>query len=238
MEDITIVVVSEAVLEEAWKTSNEKVRIQKFSTSEVTDEEYENLKKAIEVMTTTDDYAAYKKEFDKVCRYCHIVPRGVIIHSYRLVRNKNAGGKHTFYLGYSYNTKQITLDDDTVLYHISSVAGLTELKPYFRGKATKGYLYDKHRIYFTVRKNLPKIFADYNKGGKMHTYMCTKKINKVFVDPLLRDKYSRAVYVETTSPIPVKEIDTSMLQALKDKMSKTDEISNKDKGMLFDTRFL
>lgn len=236
MDEITIAVVSESVLNEAWKTSNEKVRIEKFKSTDVSDKEYDNLKEAFDTMTSTEDYTEYKKAFDKVCRYCHIVSRGVVIYSYKLVKNKEDGKKHSLFLSYSYNTKQITIDDDTVLYHISPNAGITELTPNFKGKAAKGYLYDKHRIYFTMRKNLPKVLTDLTGNKETHTYMCTKKINKVFVDPLVRDKNSRAVYVETTSPIPVKEVNNSVLAQLKKKFSKAEVTSNQKS--LFDKRFL
>lgn len=224
-ESITIAVVSEAFFDDLkkWKTANENHTRPEFKSSSVTDEEYEKLKECFLTMRETDDYTEYKKCFDKVCRYCHIVPRGVIIVSYTLKKGKD--GKNSLQLKYSYNTKQITLDDDTVLYHMSKVAGIKELQPVFRGKSARGFLYDKHRIYFTIRKNMPKAFADYKPNEKMHIYVCKEKIRKVFVDPLVWNATMGAVYVETTKPIPVEEL-TKSNSSLFSLPKKTEVITN------------
>lgn len=87
-----------------------------------------------------------------------------------------------------------------------------------------------------MRKNLPRVLTDLTGSKKTYTYICTKKITKAFVDPLVRDKNSRAIYVETTSPIPVKQVDDSVLAKLKKTFSKA-EVTTNQKGVI-DKRFL
>ena len=89
---------------------------------------------------------------------------------------------------------------------MSKIGGIKNLKPFFRGKSERGYLYDKPRIYFTIHKNLPKLAADYAPTEKMYKYKCKRNIAQAYVDPLLRTGFMGAVYVETDSPIPVESI--------------------------------
>ena len=98
------------------------------------------------------------------------------------------------------------LPEGATLYHMSKVDGIKELIPVFRGKSAKGYMYDKPRIYFTVKKNMPKLMADYGAGEKTNMYVCKENIKYAFVDPLLWGHISGAVYVETNKPIKVDQI--------------------------------
>lgn len=134
------------------------------------------------------------------------MPRGVIIRSYSIEKGKEKD-RNTLSMEYAYNTKRITLDDSVKLYHMSKIDNITELKPCFRGKSERGYLYDKPRIYFTIRKNMTKLMADYKLNTKMYMYECKEKIRYAYVDPLLPSKIlSGAIYVETTKPIRVEKI--------------------------------
>ena len=91
---------------------------------------------------------------------------------------------------------------------MSKVDNISTLEPQFRGKSEKGYLYYKPRIYFTIKKDMPKISADINplSNNKTHTYICIKNIKDVYVDPLLNASLNGAVYIETYAKVPVKKI--------------------------------
>lgn len=195
-----------------WKTHNQKHSISKFKSNALTDDEYEKVKDLLDTMHTTEDYKEYKKAFDKFCYFCHMVSRGVIFKKCEL--KKGEPDHHSLYVEYSYNTKKIQLDDDVVLYHVSSVGGIKELIPQFRGKSAKGYMYDKSRVYFTIRKNMPKFLADYKMTEKTHLYVCKEKIKDVYVDPLVWTNFQGAVYVETTKPIKVEEVTKSNITSL------------------------
>ena len=178
-------------------------------------------------MRETDDYSEYKKAFDAFCRFCHILPRGVIIRTYDL--RKGRPDKHSLYVEYAFNTKLIDLPEGTMLYHMSSVDGITELKPFFKGKSARGFLYDKPRIYFTIRKNMPKFLADYKMNEKLHMYVCKEPIKRAYVDPLVWSNIQGAVYVETNKPIKVEKVTSQGLGDIIKKLTQkpeTERITN------------
>ena len=207
-----VLVMDETLLEagffdeiDKWKAANQDSNNKEYTNSMVSDEEYDKLKNAIDTLETAEDYTEYKKAFDRICYFCHIVSRGVIFVKYELKKGKQPN-KNYFYLKYNYNTKRMTLPEGSQLYHMSKVAGIKELMPFFRGKSERGYKYDKPRIYLTIRKNMPKLMADYRADVKMHMYLVKEPVRQVFVDPLLWGYVSGAVYVETNKPLKVEEI--------------------------------
>lgn len=211
-----------------WKTGNEKHSTNKYVSNSLSDEEYEKLKKDVEIMKSTESYDEYKKALSRFCYFCNISPRGLILKKYDLKKGKGKGD-NSIEVEYTNNSKKISLPSDTKLYHMSKVGGIKELIPVFRGKSEKGYMYDKPRVYFTIRKNMPKFLADYKFNQKMHLYLCKKNIDQVFVDPLVPNYLQGAVYVETKTPIPVEEVTESNLDKIKSlirlkKEDKTEEI--------------
>ena len=227
--DESFILVSEGLVNQIkmasdWKTRNDKQSISKFTSSSLTDEEYNKLKSDIEIMKTAEDYSEYKKALSRFCYFCNIAPRGLILRKYQLTKGKGQAD-NKIDVEYINNTKKITLPEDTKLYHMTKVAGIKELNPVFRGKSVKGYLYDKPRVYFTIRKNMPKFLADYKPNEKMHLYLCKSNINQVYVDPLVPNFLQGAVYVESNTPIPVEEITESN----KDKILSMIGLGNKNK---------
>jgi len=184
-----------------WKTQNKDHSIQVFKT-DLTEEEKPQVQEWIDGMKNTENYSEYKKNFNAFCKFCHIVPDGTIITKYEV-----KGDQLT--VEYSYNTKKIKLPEDLALYHMSKVEGIKKLIPQFKGKAERGYLYDKPRIYFTINKYMPKFLADYKPTEKMHKYRCKDNIQDVYVDPLVWNQVQGAVYVNTNKEIPVEEITAS-----------------------------
>ena len=231
-ENSYILVADEALVEsgffeeiDRWRAANQDSDKKEYKNNMVTDIEYDRMKDCLDIIETTEDYEEYSKAFNRFCYFCHIVPRGVILVKYELKRSPKRD-KNSLYVKYTYNTKRMTLPEGTALYHMSKVAGITELKPFFRGKAAKGYKYDKPRIYLTIRKNMPKIMADYKAGEKMHMYLVKEPIKDVFVDPMLWGYVSGAVYVETNKPIKVEEItDKNKAAEIKEKNDKALEES-------------
>jgi len=198
-----------------WNAANQDSGIKKYKNTMLTDEEYERMKACIDLMRSTEDYDEYKKAFNRLCYFCHIVPRGVVLVKCEITKGKE--NHNSLHIEYSYNTKRIQLPEGTVLYHLTKVDGIQELIPAFRGKSVKGYMYDKPRIYFTIRKNMPKLMADYKASEKMNMYVCKEKLKNVFVDPLLWGYASGAVYVETNRPVKVEKVDKSKAEELKEK---------------------
>lgn len=196
-------------LKKKWKTASDSNKPKEFKSSSISDDEYMKLKKVFEVLhTETEDYVKYKKAFNYLCKACHIATDGTIITKYKLTKSKNED-ENVLEVSYAYNTKAISLPEGTKLYHQTVVKGIKELIPRWklRGKNESGYLCDKPRVYLTMSKSLPRISTDNKLTTKLYSYEVINTPAKVFVDPLLPDVFQKAVYVETTNPIPVRAID-------------------------------
>lgn len=208
-------------LKSKWGTSSDKSRqLKEFKSSSISDEEYMRLKDVFKVLKEeTEDYAKYKRAFNSLCKACHIVPDGTIITKYKLTKSKEED-KNTLEVSYSYNTKAITLPAGTKLYHQTVVKGIKELIPRWklRGKNEGGYLCDKPRVYLTMSKSLPRISTDNKLNTRLYQYEVVTTPTKVFVDPLLPDVFQKAVYVESTTPIPVKPVEKSDVEKVLDKV--------------------
>lgn len=177
-----------------------------FKSETLTDDEYKEYKEIIHTIRNTEEYSVYKKNFEKLCKFCHIAPDGTIITKLEIKRGKEED-RNSLIVEYSYNNKKVPVPDGVKLYHQTVVDNIRELIPQFRGKSQKGYLYYKPRIYFTIHKSIPKISLDYAIGDKLHTYESNENPKQVFVDPLLNVTFNGAVYVETNKPIPVTKIE-------------------------------
>lgn len=196
-------------LRSKWSTSSDKSHPKDFKSSSITDEEYMKLKEVFKILREeTEDYAKYKRAFNSLCKACHIVPDGTIITKYKLSKSKEED-KNILEVSYAYNTRAITLPAGTKLYHQTVVKGIKELIPRWklRGKNESGYLCDKPRVYLTMSKSLPHISIDNKLNTRLYSYEVITTPTKVFVDPLLPDVFQKAVYVETTNPIPVRPVD-------------------------------
>lgn len=218
-------------LKKKWHGSSDNSNKRKeFKSSSISDEEYMRLKEVISVLKSeTEDYAKYKRAFNSLCKAAHIVPDGTIITKYNLTKSKEED-KNTLEVSYSYNTTPITLPPGTKLYHSTVVKGIKNLIPRWklRGKNEGGYLCDKPRVYLTMSKSLPRISTDNKITDKLYTYEVVNTPTKVFVDPLIPDTFQKAVYVETTSPIAVKEVESEGLDKVLDNFRKDAGVEAKD----------
>lgn len=189
-----------------WTTSNQNHSKQVFKNDKLSEEEYDMLCDIYDTMRHAEDYKTYKKAFEQLCKFCHIVPNGTIITKCK-IKSGSKENTNSIYVEYAANTKKLRLPDGMKLYHLSKVEGIKELNPVFRGKSVTGYMYYKPRIYFTIYKAMPKFLADYGLTEKMHKYECKVDIKDVYVDPLVwNGNIQGAVYVETNNPIPVEEM--------------------------------
>ena len=199
-----------------WKKANPDSGRKYYKNDVMTDEEYEKVKKDLDIVRSAEDYDTYRKAFARFCYFCHIVPRGVIIAKCELKKGKE--DHNSLFVEYTYNTKRMELPEGATLYHMSSVDGIKELLPFFRGKAARGYLYDKPRIYFTIKKHMSKIWADYNANEKMNMYVCKENIKYVYADPMLWGPATGAVYIETNKSVKVDQISSeAKAQEIKEK---------------------
>lgn len=190
-----------------WRLQEDSKKRKIFESSNVLENDYQRLNDLIRIMRTCKGYAEYKRAFDEFCNYCHINSNGTILTDI-VIRSGKTDDTNYIKVEYSYNTRPVKLPEGSKLYHMSSLGGLTELQPFFRGKSAKGFLYDKPRIYLTTKIKMPKFAADYKSNESVHKYEVTQDVStlQLFVDPLLANKMFAAIYVETTRPIKCKEI--------------------------------
>ena len=189
-----------------WLASTKDKGKKKAVLNHVTKTELKEIQNLVLKMRKADTYAEYKPLFKQFVKLFHIPERGTIICDHIVADDDRGGVKVT--VTYSNNTNKIRLPEGTSLYHMTMAEGLTELRPQFRGKATTGYMYDRPRIYFSVKKTIPKIIADYGgtKSSKLHKYVAIDGPREVYVDPLVWAPFQGAVYVETEKPIKVEEV--------------------------------
>ena len=199
-------VLKSAKLTSDWMRST-KVKNKKTATLPyVSETEYNKIKALVQAMREEDDYKKYHRMFIRFCKIFHIPYNGTIVCDH--IEKKNKMGTYTLSITWSNNTNKITLPEGYSLYHVSPVAGIKELIPTFKGKKQKGYLYDKPRIYFSIKKHMPKFNADLVGKDAMgtHQYVAKKEIREVYVDPIVWAPFYGAVYIETNQPVPVEEV--------------------------------
>lgn len=199
-------VVKDVKFSAEWLSSTKDKGKKKAVLNHVTKTELKEIQNLVLKMRKAQSYAEYKPLFKQFTKTFHIPERGTIICDHLISDDDRGGVKIT--ITYSNNTNKIRLPEGTSLYHITMAEGLTELRPQFRGKATTGYMYDKPRIYFSVKKTIPKIVADYRgtSSSKLHKYVAVNAPREVYVDPIVWAPFQGAVYVETDKPIKVEEV--------------------------------
>lgn len=189
-----------------WRLQEDDKSRKVFKSSNVLENDYQRLNDLVRIMRTCEGYNEYKKAFDEFCNYCHINPNGTIITNI-IIKSGKTEDTNTIEVEYTYNNRKVQLPPDAKLYHMTTVPNLSELKPFFRGKSAKGFLYDKPRIYLTTKAHMPKFAADYKAGEQLHLYKIDQPLPAdIYVDPLLANKLSGAIYVETNKPIKCKEV--------------------------------
>ena len=190
-----------------WRLQEDSSKRKVFKSSNVLEQDYQHLIDLHNIMRNCKGYAEYKRAFDEFCNYCHINSNGTILTKID-IRSGKTEDTNSIEVEYSYNTRKVNLPEGAKLYHMSTLPNLTELKPFFRGKSAKGFLYDKPRIYLTIKAKMPKFAADYKHNEQVHLYEVIDSIpSDVYVDPLLPNKLASAVYVETTKPLKCKEVE-------------------------------
>lgn len=189
-----------------WQVSDQSSIKKTFKNTSLSNNDYQILMTTYHTMREAEKYEDYKKAFDRLCSFCHIVPKGTVITKC-IIKSGTNDHNSSILVEYAYNTNKIKLPEGMKLYHLSKVPDIKELIPVFRGKSVKGYMYDKPRVYFTIHKEMPKFLADYHWYEKMHKYECKAAIKDVYVDPLVPvGQIQGALYVESNKAIPVEEM--------------------------------
>lgn len=195
------------ILNKKWnKPSGGQYKRGCFHKKNVSDEDFEEMKSLIERMKEVKTFSEYKPLFKKFCSLCMIPDNGCVLQKYQFTKGAERDQNEVLVL-YTNTRHQIQIPSGYELYHKSEKTDLKELKPFFRGKEGKyAYLYSDPRVYLTVKKKLPNIFADVSGKKQMTTYKVKENIGTAYVDPLLPNSATGAVYVTTQFPIKVDKL--------------------------------
>ncbi len=206
-----------------WNTRRGKLTRNVYESSKVTDSDFDKICSYFKGMKNSSSYREYKKYFDNLCRMCMMSPEGLIIQTYKLRKGKGNDNNYVC-ITYSNTRQKITIPAGSRLYHTTTYVDETikELKPTYQGKAAKGYLYSTPRVYLTIRKQMPKIYADIGHKQKTRMYVVKENIRTAYVDPLVPGYKCGAVYVETKFPIPVEEVKPMKKEEIKKESVETE----------------
>jgi hypothetical protein len=193
-------------LKKTWDNKHGKLQRGVFESSRVTDSDFNKFKELFKKMKESNKYSEYKRYFDEVCKLAMISPEGLIIQRYDFKKGKK--DNNYVLITYSNTRQKIQIPAGSSLYHTTTNVNTTihELIPAFHGKTARGYLYSTPRVYFTIKKDMPLMFADITQSQKTRMYKCKENIRVAYVDPLVPNFKFGAVYVETQFPIKVEEV--------------------------------
>ena len=154
----------EIAITKIWERSKKYSKRKEWKSNTVDDETFSKIKQELDTCRNCKSYFIYKHSFDKVCKLCHIPSgQGVVIIGYELA--KGPKDKNYVKIKWADGRYKITIPHGSILYHRSVDPNIPELKPVFRGKAARGFLYDTPRVYLTIKSNMPKLAADIYKGN-------------------------------------------------------------------------
>lgn len=158
----------------------------------------------------TNSFHEYSSYFKKFCDKLHIPDKDVVVTKCKFKGNNKDG--YSADVGYATSPIRVIIPQGYSCYHKTTQNGLKELKPFYCGKSAMGYIYDKPRIYFTIKKNMNNFAADISvfKGKKAdqktHLYVIDEPVRTAYIDPLLKTYMFGAFYIETDVPVKVKQI--------------------------------
>lgn len=207
VDDIKKKVVTTEELRKQWKKVADSFVKHKWIYRYINDQQKEQLEKHYAVLTDEKIYYSnYKRSFKFICRFMGLPDSMVIIENMIFTRDKEDKEQWEIALKYSKGLQRVTIPDGVRLIHVSPVEGIKELIPAFRSKTKGKYMYPNRRIFFTVAKDIKPTQAGLE-GKKTHRYTPKQDIKHAYIDPTYADFGSRAVYVETETPIAVDTLE-------------------------------
>lgn len=183
-----------------WKGS----RIKTIKLTNIDDKKFSIIESAHEGMRKAESWNQYNKHFKTFADTIGMPSEQTVIAKVQLTSKKDT---NTVKVRYAVSEKKVTLPKGTILIHKAPDPNLRHLKPFFKGKATKGYLYSNPRVYFTTKKDIIKIATDNKRETKLWTYTPDETITSAWIDPLLPTYSWSCVYIDTTYPIKCHRVD-------------------------------
>lgn len=174
--------------------------------SDLTENDYNKLKKLEDEMRAATEYGPYKKAFDAFCHMLKIKPTIIFKIKYSSTKDR-----YMVDVTYSDVDKEITIPNGSVITHVSPNE-FNELKPQFKSKAAEGvatrggYFYSTPRVYVTINPDMPNTMADLKTGAKVNKYIIPENIRTAKVDAAFNSYKIGACYIETKFPIKVTKV--------------------------------
>lgn len=183
-----------------WKNSG----IKHVKMDDIGNKKFDEIETAYKGMREATSYNQYKKHFKKFVNITGIPGEQIVITKVNLSSKNNVNSVDVWY---AVSEKKVTLPKGTVLIHKSPYENLPHIKPFFRGKETRGYLYSNERVYFTLKKDIIKIATDNKAKTKLYPYTPNETITTAWIDPLLPSYSWSCVYIDTSYPIKCHRAD-------------------------------
>lgn len=183
---------------EAKNISNNKRRI--F----IRPEDMKKLKDAWSTMTTTDSFMVYKRHFRELLKKFGLSASGTVVNKLEFdgAADGPNEGKYSVTLTSHSGSRRIIIPNGYVLIHRSPNANITALKPSFRSRVKGRFLYPGLRVYFSIGKPISSRKSGLE-GQKTYVYTPKSPIQTACIDPGASHFSLGAVYVPTTTNIPV-----------------------------------
>ena len=201
--------------------------IQRF----ITPQQEDMLKKYYDMVSREDvSYGEYKKGFNFICKFMGLPNKGIMMEHVEFKDDPKDNGSRIVALCYSKGQAKVKIPEGISLIHVSPVDGIQSLNPSFRNKKLGHFMYPSKRVFFTIAKDVEAKSASLS-GVKTYRYRAKGNIPYGYIDPACNSFATRAIYIETDTPIPVERYDKFLDKLIGDltgKNKKQNDIQNQD----------
>lgn len=194
-------------LKKQWEEKSKNFVTHRWIERFINKNQEEMLSKWFDVMNAEDvNYSDYRKAFVQICKFMGLPNKGIVLEWVTFKDDKEDKGQRKCAVRYSKGMATIKIPEDMELVHVSPAKELDggALKPSFKGKSGGLFFYPSNRVFFTVDKEVDKWVAG-TVGKKTYRYVTDQHFTTAYIDPACKDFGTRAVYIETDTPIKVHQ---------------------------------
>ena len=167
---------------------------------EVSDKDFSFMKNIFETMKNTTDFRAYQKAFKTMCSKLHVNPNSTFNGIF--FKKSEKTNKNWVHYNASGKSRRIIIPNGSLLMHTAKVPGIKSLNPSFRSKTSGRWLYPEQRVYFTIGKPIKPTKAGLEKTTP-YRYTPKETISTAWIDPDVPNYKDGAIFIKTSTPIPV-----------------------------------
>ena len=183
----------------------------KKKTVPLNEKQYKKLLKDYETLQTSKDYIIYKRAYEDICKFFTLKLEYTSIKGINFDLDLNTNDRKAI-IEYYEGKRKIIIPNDTTLIHTSKEGNIKELKPSFCSKVKGLFMWPSKRVYFSLGKKLSADeIHERNNTGKLYHYTPAETIRTAYIDPEITNFNSASVYVDTSFPIKVINIDKGII---------------------------